>query len=44
MIMDFGSHYKFFHWTDRPRKEPKPTYEQFAKTVNETLEDTREEG
>ena len=44
MIMDFGSHYKFFHWADRPRKEPKPTYEQFAKTVNETLEDVREEG
>jgi hypothetical protein len=31
--MDFGSHYKFFHWADGPRKEPKPTYEQFAKTV-----------
>lgn len=34
MVMDFGSHYKFFHWANGPRiKEPRPTYEEFEKTV-----------
>lgn len=32
MIMDFGSHYKFFHWanqsTKKTTKEPKLTYEE----------------
>lgn len=35
MIMDFGSHYKFFHWANGPRikssKEPRLTYKQMEK-------------
>ena len=34
MIMDFGSHYKFFHWANGPRiKESRPTYEEFEKVA-----------
>lgn len=39
MVMDFGSHYKFFHWANGPRvkssKEPKLTYEQMEKNFIE---------
>lgn len=37
MIMDFGSHFKFFHWADKPKGDLVPE-RAFHGTENRTLE------